>query len=122
MKNEKLFKYVQSFFQSYLQHEKGLPHKPMTYLTEDEIEALLKLNEGTDETKVRDYALLTTLYNTGARVQEICDLKVDHLHLKKPFSITLTGKGKKTRTVPLWKNRPPHLSSHDRHALASIGG
>ncbi|MGK5083718.1 tyrosine-type recombinase/integrase [Bdellovibrionota bacterium FG-1] len=83
---------------------KRTSHKPMTYLTEEEIEALLKLNAGPDPTKVRDYALLATLYNTGARVQEICDLKVEHLHLQKPFSITLTGKGRKTRVIPLWKN------------------
>lgn len=91
---------------------KKTPHKPMTYLTEDEIEALLKLNEGADEIKVRDYALLTTLYNTGARVQEICDLKVEHLHLKKPFSVILTGKGRKTRTIPLWKNTVEALTRY----------
>jgi integrase/recombinase XerD len=83
---------------------KRVPHKPVTYLTENEVNVLLKLNEGTSAIKVRDYAMLTTLYNTGARVQEICDLKVEHLHLQKPYSITLTGKGRKTRTIPLWKN------------------
>jgi site-specific recombinase XerD len=44
-----------------------------------------------------DLALLTTLYDTAARAQEICDLSIGNLHLGKPASATLTGKGRKTR-------------------------
>ena len=52
----------------------------------------------------RDYALLNLLYNTGARVQEICDLQVKNIRLATPTLATLTGKGKKTRHVPLWSD------------------
>jgi integrase/recombinase XerD len=62
----------------------------------------------------RDLALLTTLYDTGARVQEACDLSVRDLHLEKPASATLTGKGRRTRTVPLTPQAAQILTQHLR--------
>jgi integrase/recombinase XerD len=62
----------------------------------------------------RDLALLTTLYDTGARVQEACDLSIGDLHLGKPASVTLTGKGRKTRTVPLTPQAAIVLAQHAR--------
>lgn len=50
----------------------------------------------------RDYALLVTMFNTGARVQEIVDLKVGDLQLTKPFQVRLCGKGRKVRLCPIW--------------------
>lgn len=44
---------------------------------------------------------MTVLYDTGARVQELCDLCVRDLRLESPAIVTLTGKGRKTRHVPL---------------------
>ena len=62
----------------------------------------------------RDLALLTMLYDTGARVQEACDLSVGDLHLDKPASATLTGKGRKTRIVPLTPQAAVILARHVR--------
>ena len=62
----------------------------------------------------RDLALLTTLYDTAARVQEACDLSVGDLHLDKPASATLTGKGRKSRTVPLTPQAAQILTQHVR--------
>jgi integrase/recombinase XerD len=62
----------------------------------------------------RDLALLTTLYDTGARVQEACDLSIMDLHLDKPASATLTGKGRKTRIVPLTPQAARILTQHVR--------
>ena len=61
---------------------------------------------------LRDLALLTTLYDTAARVQEACDLSIGDLHLGKPASVTLTGKGRKTRTVPLTPQAAVVLARH----------
>ena len=44
---------------------------------------------------------MSTLYDTGARVQEIIDLKTGDVRLTKPATITLTGKGSKKRCVPI---------------------
>lgn len=49
----------------------------------------------------RDATLLATLYDTGARVQEFADITVRDVRLEPPAMVTLTGKGRKTRHVPL---------------------
>jgi site-specific recombinase XerD len=51
----------------------------------------------------RDHALLLMLYNTGARVQEIADLRLEHVSLTSPPHVRLHGKGDKWRTCPLWE-------------------
>lgn len=52
----------------------------------------------------RDLTLMSVLYDTGARVQELIDIKVSDVILENPAVIILTGKGNKTRRVPLLKN------------------
>jgi integrase/recombinase XerD len=42
------------------------------------------------------------LYNTGARVQELADLRVEHLDLGPQRCVRLHGKGDKWRLCPLW--------------------
>ena len=49
----------------------------------------------------RDMVSLSVLYDTGARVQELVDIKVKHVRLEKPAVVTLHGKGNKTRQVPI---------------------
>jgi site-specific recombinase XerD len=44
---------------------------------------------------------LSLLYDTGARCQEIIDLCARHVRFDSPAQVTLTGKGRKTRIVPL---------------------
>lgn len=51
----------------------------------------------------RDYALLLTLFNTGARVQELLDVRPCDLQLVRPFQARLLGKGRKERFCPLWQ-------------------
>ena len=48
--------------------------------------------------------LMGVLYDTGARVQELIDLKVCDVTLDSPAVIILTGKGNKIRRVPITKN------------------
>ena len=50
---------------------------------------------------LRDTVLLSTLYDTAARVQEICDLNTSDVRVARPMAVTLRGKGSKTRRVPL---------------------
>jgi site-specific recombinase XerD len=49
----------------------------------------------------RDLALMVVLYDAGARVQELIDLKVCEVRLAQPATITLTGKGNKKRNIPI---------------------
>jgi site-specific recombinase XerD len=72
------------------------------FLERDEVEALFRRLPGTGRLALRDRALLLFLYNTGARVQEVADLRVGHLELGEVAVVRLHGKGDKWRTCPLW--------------------
>jgi len=50
---------------------------------------------------IRDLAILSLLYESGCRVQELIDLKYDDLSLNSPATISVTGKGNKTRIIPI---------------------
>ena len=54
---------------------------------------------------VRDHALLTFLYNTGARVSEVLAVRLEDLSLRYPKQVVLHGKGKKERICPLWRKQ-----------------
>lgn len=82
--------------------QKRAPKQVMGYLEVDEMNAILKGIDRASRVGKRDYLLLSLLYNTGARVQEICDLKVSSFRLESPPLVTIRGKGKKIRQVPLW--------------------
>ena len=76
--------------------------RPIDYLDYHELCAVF---ESVDRSRLqgrRDYALLVTMFNTGARVQEIADLKVGDLQLTKPLQVRLCGKGRKVRLCPIW--------------------
>lgn len=76
--------------------------KPViSYLTASETRLLLKQPDTTTQKGRRDLALLSLMYDSAARVQEICDLKVSDVRLKAPAVVRLYGKGRKMREVPL---------------------
>ena len=73
----------------------------MGYLTGDEVKALLAEPDPATRRGLRDTVLLSMLYDTAARVQEICDLNTADVRTARPIVVTLRGKGSKTRRVPL---------------------
>lgn len=85
----------------------GIPFKrahtrAVEYLEYTEIQAVLDAaDRGTPDGR-RDYTLLLTMFNTGARVQEVIDLRPFDLQLIKPFQVRVFGKGRKERHCPLW--------------------
>lgn len=84
----------------------------MGYLEVDEVHAVLKSIDRKTQIGRRNYTLLYLLYNTGARVQEICDIKVKSIRLENPPLITILGKGRKTRQVPLWEDTKKILNDY----------
>ena len=86
----------------------GVPMKrferPMLgYLSREEMLAVIgKPDAGW--TSQRDHLLLTLLYNTGARVSEITGVRVADVVLDGAACVHLQGKGRKQRTVPLWRS------------------
>ena len=91
--------------------------RPVEYLEHEEIEAILGVvDRGTVDGR-RDYALLATMFNTGARVQETVALCVTDLRLDTPAHVRLHGKGRKERVCPLW----PQTADLLRALLAERG-
>lgn len=81
---------------------KRAPRKAMCYLESAEVAAILSQpNRSTIEGQ-RDHALISLLYNTGARIQEALNLRLQDLRLKSPTHVRLMGKGRKERISPLW--------------------
>ena len=76
---------------------------PLMYLPLDSIRGLLEQPDRTTIQGKRDAVLLSLLYDTGARVQELVDLKVCDIALNDTVTIILTGKGGKSRIVPVMK-------------------
>jgi integrase/recombinase XerD len=76
--------------------------KLIGYLTRPEIQALLAAPDRLTWVGRRDHALLLTLYNTGARVSEIPQLKREQVCCGDSTFVQLHGKGRKERTIPLW--------------------
>lgn len=73
----------------------------MSYLTIEGLKILFEQIDTTNAKGRRDLALLSLLYNSGARVQELIDVTPRSLRLISPCIIKLHGKGSKTRIVPL---------------------
>lgn len=73
------------------------------FLEQDEVQSLFTALPSQGPFALRDRALLLFLYNTGARVQEVADLRFKHLELDGPPRVQLHGKGDKWRVCPLWK-------------------
>jgi site-specific recombinase XerD len=76
-------------------------HAP-SYLDPPEVEAILAQPDRSTIEGQRDHALLSFLYNTGARIQEALDLCPEALRLETPACVRLYGKGRKERLCPLW--------------------
>lgn len=72
------------------------------YLEREEVTALFRSLPREGRLALRDRTLLLFLYNTGARVQEAADLRIEHLDLARPAKVRLHGKGDKWRLCPLW--------------------
>lgn len=79
------------------------------FLSRAEVEALLAAADRSTWSGHRDHVLFSTLYNTGARVSEVIGVRVAELVLEPVAHIRLHGKGRKDRTVPLWKNTARRL-------------
>jgi site-specific recombinase XerD len=84
----------------------------LSHLTAGQARRLLAQPDRSTRQGRRDATLLATLYDTGARVQELADLAVRDIRLPHPALASLTGKGRKTRHVPLAGNTTELLAAY----------
>ncbi len=103
------YRYVQSYAPEYAAccevifsiKSRKVPIFPVKYLTIKTVQCLLELPDANTADGIRDLAVLTLLYDSGARVQEIVDLSFGDLRFEKPGTLRITGKGNKTRIIPI---------------------
>lgn len=84
----------------------------VSYMSVTGIKALLEQPDQLTFQGLRDIAMLSCMYETGARVQEICDLTRSRLHLEYPMTVRILGKGRKERIVPISKEAGAILVSY----------
>lgn len=85
--------------------------RPIEYLQPTATSAILSAYDTKTAKHRRNRMMLILLYDTGARVQELADLNLSSLHLEtaNPY-VTLIGKGRKIRNVPLMEKTVKHLA------------
>jgi len=88
----------------------------IAYLEKSEMDALLAAPDRNSSQGRRDYVLLLSLYNTGARADEaaqLCvgDLRLAHAPNKDHSSVQIHGKGNKVRFCPLWPHTARELDA-----------
>jgi site-specific recombinase XerD len=98
---------------------KRFNHPQMEYLSQDEIASIIASANCATWSGRRDLAMFATLYNTGARVSELVAVTVADVCLDACASVRLHGKGRKERTVPLWKDTVRQLKRWIRETEGS---
>lgn len=73
----------------------------ISYISLEGIRVILRQPDTSKPDGRRDLVMLSFMYDTGARVQEIADLAASDVRIEKPSTVKLTGKGGKSRIVPL---------------------
>jgi site-specific recombinase XerD len=87
-------------------------HPAVNHLSVEQTRRLLAQPDRSTRPGCRDATLLATLYDTAARAQELADLTVADIRLGPPAMAVLTGKGGKTRHVPLGDNTAALLNAY----------
>ena len=96
------------------------PRKLIGYLSKEHLAEILGQPDLRQRDGRRDAVLLSVLYDTGARVQELIDMTAGDVRLDQPAQVRLFGKGRKMRAVPLMDPTAQLLRDHLReHGLDS---
>ena len=114
------FRYVQAEEPAHMLHCQKIlaiplrrhAHPTVGYLSKEELAEILAQPDLRTSEGRRDAVLLSVLYDTGARVQELIDLSVGDVRLDPPAQLRLLGKGRKMRAVPLMDNTAQLLRDH----------
>lgn len=90
------------------------PRAIVGYLSKEELTRVLAQPDFNTALGRRDAVLLSLLYDTGGRVQELIDLSAGDVRLDSPAQVRLLGKGRKMRAVPLMANTVALVRDHLR--------
>jgi len=109
------------------QHILSIPMKKtqtptIQHLTPEALKLILAQPDLSNAKGRRHVVLLSVVYDTGARVQELVDLKVGDVRLDPPPVLTLTGKGRKKRPVPIMSNTETLLKHYMAETFSTQAG
>jgi len=102
-----------------LPFKRGAQQRPPEHLAAEAVKALLDAIDRSTAGGERDFALLALLFNTGARVQEVLDLRVRDVRFDPPQQIRLNGKGNKMRVCPIWPRTAQLLQELVNHRFGT---
>jgi site-specific recombinase XerD len=82
------------------------------YMSETAIKVILEQPDITVQKGLRDQFLMLLMYDTGARIQEILDIRLKDISLGYPVTVSLHGKGSKIRSVPIMPKTVEHIQKY----------
>lgn len=89
------------------------PTKIVEYLTDDALKALFAQADLSKSSGYRNMVFLTLMYDCAARCSEILDVKVKDLNFNSEYpTIFLTGKGNKSRLLPVMKKNAQNCKQY----------
>lgn len=94
--------------------KRGARRPPVDFLDQNEVNALLSAPKNMTPADERDLTLFALMLNTGARVQEVLDVRIQDVRVEPPYQVRLRGKGGKVRVCPIWA----HTARRVRRLLA----
>lgn len=98
--------------------KRGAPHRAPEYLSAEGVKAILDAIDRGSAAGERDFALLALMFNTGARVQEVLDLRLRDVRFDPPQQVRLVGKGNKVRVCPIWPRTAQLLRELVAHRIS----
>jgi len=97
---------------SAIKAQKDDPFSKVEYMSEEAVRVLLTEPDATTRLGLRDRMMLIFFYDTGARIQEVLNVRIRDLKLDSTPKVVLHGKGSKIRTVPLMTDTVRHLKHY----------
>ena len=97
-----------------IHHFKDSHKRTVDYLQEHQLKLLFQMPPTRTKKGRRNLFLMIFMYETGARVQEILDLRLRSIiwNKKTNIQVRIKGKGKKERLVPLLGKTVEHLDAY----------
>lgn len=96
---------------------KRYDQKLIRHLTMPEMQTILNAPDLSTRLGIRDRAMMHLCFAAGLRVSELVSLPLENLSLRQPASVLIRGKGRKERSLPLWKS-----TAGDLRAWLSVRG
>ncbi len=98
---------------------KKVPDKMISYFSEEETKIMI--NYLNDIKELKKLTMICILYETGARVSEFINIRIDDLNLSENASVTLYGKGNKVRIVPISQELVKLINKYLREVYINYG-